>query len=122
MLVIPDNYVSESPQGLPVVPSLSLSLSGLREKQGADPSLKEVVSHLETGKTVPPTVRQQLPDLGLLLSERNHLQLQDDVLYRRRQDGGHLSVQLVLPEELSQGVRTSLHDDMGHMGSTGRLT
>ena len=112
--VIPDCYASESPQGLPVVPSLSPS--DLREKQRADPSLKEVISHIETGESVPPTVRQLLPDLGLLLRERNRLELQDDVLYRRRQDGDHLSFQLVLPEELRQGVLTSLHDDMGHMG------
>lgn len=112
--VIPDCYAGKSLQGLPVVPSLSLS--SLREKQRADPSLKEVSSHIETGESVPPTVRQQLPDLGLLLRERNCFELQNDVLYRRRQDGDQLSFQLVLLEELRQGVLTSLHDDMGHMG------
>lgn len=112
--VIPDCYAGKSLQGLPVVPSLSLS--SLREKQRADPSLKEVISHIETGESVPPTVRQQLPDLGLLLRERNCFELQNDVLYRRRQDGDQLSFQLVLLEELRQGVLTSLHDDMGHMG------
>lgn len=112
--VIPDCYAGKSLQGLPVVPSLSVS--SLREKQRADPSLKEVISHIETGESVPPTVRQQLPDLGLLLRERNCFELQNDVLYRRRQDGDQLSFQLVLLEELRQGVLTSLHDDMGHMG------
>lgn len=38
---IPDCYASESHQGLPVVPSLTLL--DLREKQRADPSLREVI-------------------------------------------------------------------------------
>lgn len=112
--VIPDCYASESPQGLPVVPSLSLL--DLREKQRANSSLREVIDQFETGENVPSTVRKELPGLGLLLRERNRLELQDNILYRRRQDGGHLSFQLVLPEELRQVVLTSLHDDMGHMG------
>lgn len=52
--VIPDCYASESLQGSPVV--TSLSLLDLRENQRADPNLREVISQLETGESVPPTV------------------------------------------------------------------
>lgn len=112
--VIPDCYTNES-QGLPVVPSLSQV--DLQEKQRADSTLREVIHQLETGEKVPPTVRKELPDLALLLREWNRLELQDNILYRRRQDGEHMTFQLVLPEELRPVVLTSLHDDMGHMGA-----
>lgn len=111
--VIPDSYSSEF-QGLPVVPSLSLL--DLKEKQRSDPVLREVIHQLETGEKVPSTARAELPDLPLLLREWNRLELQDDVLYRRRQDDEHLSFQLVLPEALRPVVLSSLHNDMGHMG------
>lgn len=111
--VIPDSYSSES-HGLPVVPSLSLL--DLKEKQRSDPALREVIHQLETGEKVPPTARAEIPDLPLLLREWNRLELQDDVLYRRRQEDEHLSFQLVLPEALRPVVLSSLHNDMGHMG------
>lgn len=78
--VIPDCCASES-----------LSLLDLREKQRADPSFREVIHQLKTGEDVPSMVQKELSDLGLLLRERNRLELQDDILYRRRQDGRHLS-------------------------------
>lgn len=112
--VIPDVYVSESHQGLPVVPLLSSD--DLREKQRGDSVLREIIHQLKTGEKPPPTVRKELPDLALLLRELNRLELQDDILYRRRQDGERVSFQLVLPEELRPVVLTSLHDDMGHLG------
>lgn len=112
--VIPECYACESHHGLPVVP-LASPLD-LREKQRADPNLREVIYQLETGETVPPTMRKELPDLALLLRERDRLELQDDILYRRRQEGGHPSFQLVLPAELRPMVLCSLHDDMGHLG------
>ncbi|KAG7470330.1 Retrovirus-related Pol poly from transposon 412 [Solea senegalensis] len=71
---------------------------------------------METGEKVPPTARQELPDLVRLLRELNRLELQEDILYRRRRDGEEVLFQLVLPEELRSIVLTSLHDDMGHMG------
>ncbi|KAK7912833.1 hypothetical protein WMY93_013044 [Mugilogobius chulae] len=86
------------------------------EKQRADSILREVIHQLETGENVPPTVRKELPDLALLLREFSRLEIQDDILYRRRQDGDHVSLQLVLPTDLRAVVLTSLHDDMGHMG------
>lgn len=55
---------------------------------------------METGEKVPPTARQQLPTLMLLLRELNRLELQEDILYRRRQDGERVLFQLVIPEEL----------------------
>ena len=113
--VIPDCYTNESHQGLPVVPSLSQS--ELREKQRADSCLGEVINQMETGETIPPTVRKELPDLTILLRELSRLELQDEILYRRRQDGEHITFQLVLPEDLRPVVLTSLHDDMGHMGA-----
>lgn len=111
---VPDCYASEDPYGLPVVSPLSHL--DLKEKQRADPVLREVIHQMETGEKVPPTARQELPDLVLLLRELNRLELQEDILYRRRQDREQVSFQLVLPEELRSVVVTSLHDDMGHMG------
>ncbi|TKS67456.1 Retrovirus-related Pol polyprotein from transposon 412 [Collichthys lucidus] len=111
---VPDCYASEDLHGLPVVPPLSHL--DLKEKQRADPVIREVIHQMETGEKVPPTARQELPDLVPLLRELNRLELQDDILYRRRQDGEQVSFQLVLPEELRMVVITSLHDDMGHMG------
>uniref|UniRef100_A0A3B3HM86 Gypsy retrotransposon integrase-like protein 1 n=1 Tax=Oryzias latipes TaxID=8090 RepID=A0A3B3HM86_ORYLA len=111
---IPNSYVDESHQGLPVVPSMSPI--DLREKQREDPSIREVIYQLETGEKISPTVRQELPDIPLLLREWNRLELKDNILYRRRQDGEHILFQLVLPEELRSMVLTSLHNDMGHLG------
>lgn len=111
---VPDAYASESHHGLPVVPSFSHH--DLQDKQRADPVIREVIHQLESGERVPPTVRQELPDLALLLRELNRLELQEEVLYRRRQDNDNVSYQLVLPEELRPIVLASLHDDMGHMG------
>lgn len=41
-------------------------------------NLREVIHQLETGEKVPSMVRKELPDLGLLLRERNYLELQDE--------------------------------------------
>eukprot|EP00064_Thunnus_orientalis_P023816 superscaffoldBa00009410_g24077 len=46
----------------------------------------------------------------------NRLELLNNVLYRRRQEGPKTTYQLVLPAELRDTVLTSLHDHMGHMG------
>lgn len=111
---IPDQYASETNQGLPVVPQLSHL--DLQEKQRADPLLREVIHQLQTGEKVPPTIRTTLPDIVILLRDCNRLELHDNVLYRRRQDKEHVSYQLVLPEELRPAVHTNLHENMGHMG------
>lgn len=86
------------------------------KRQRADPVLREVIHQMETGEKVPPTARQQLPTLVLLLRELNPLELQEDILYRRRQDGEKVLFQLVLPEDLRSVVLKSLHDEMGHLG------
>lgn len=64
---IPDCYVTEDQHGLSVIPSLSHL--ELKEQQKADPSICEVIIQMESGETVPPTVRKELPELPLLLRE-----------------------------------------------------
>lgn len=86
---IPDSYVTEDQHGLPVIPSLSHL--DLKEKQRADPSTREVITQMEFGEKIPPTVRKELPELPLLLRQWNRLELQNDILYRRRQDGEQMS-------------------------------
>ncbi|RXN03980.1 Retrovirus-related Pol polyprotein from transposon 412 [Labeo rohita] len=49
--------------------------------------------------------------------ELNRLEIHNEVLYRKRQDGDKVTHQLVLPEELRAPVLKSLHNDMGHLGT-----
>lgn len=44
--------------------------------------MREVILQKETGEKVPPTVRTELPDINLLLRERNRLELHNEILYR----------------------------------------
>lgn len=76
---IPDSYVVEDQHGLPVIPLLSYH--DLKEKQRADPSIREVIFQIESGEKIPPTVRTELPELPFLLREWNRLELQNDILY-----------------------------------------
>lgn len=110
---IPDAFIADL-HGLPVVPAFS-DLE-LQEKQNADPSIREVIHQLESGEKVPPTVREELPEIPLLLRELNKLELINGILYRTRHDNKQPSYQLVLPAELRSTVLQSLHDRMGHMG------
>lgn len=110
--VLPESYIQDP--GLPVVPALSHR--ELQDKQRADLNLREVIHQIETGEKVPPTAREELPEIHLLLRELNKLELIEGVLYRKRQDNEQMSYQLVLPEDLRSTVLQSLHDDMGHMG------
>lgn len=71
---------------------------------------------METGRTPPPSIKAELPELPLLLRELNWLELRNGVLYRQRQDGLNVTAQVVLPEELRAIALHSLHNDMGHMG------
>ncbi|XP_042254131.1 uncharacterized protein LOC121887433 [Thunnus maccoyii] len=112
---VPDSYEQEGQfGGLPLIPHLSEA--ELIDKQRADQCIRHVISQIEYGDTPPPTLRNQLPDLPLLLRELNRLELLNNVLYRRRQEGPKTTYQLVLPAELRDTVLTSLHDHMGHMG------
>ena len=112
---LPDDFVNEKQLGgLPDLPHLSET--DIRDLQQADPCLREVISHIESGEKVPPTVRKELPDIPFLLREWNRLELRNQVLYRRRQDNARVTYQLVLPEVLRAVVLQSLHNDMGHLG------
>lgn len=113
---IPQSFEEEDQLGgLPVVPSLVPA--ELRDKQNADPCIHEVLRQVESGEKPPPSLRKELPELGLLLREWNKLEVLDGVLYRKRQEGAQTHYQLVLPEALRSLVLKSLHDDMGHMGT-----
>ncbi|KAK7921985.1 hypothetical protein WMY93_008887 [Mugilogobius chulae] len=111
---VPECFADETQHGLPVISTLSHL--DLKERQRADPCIREIIHQIETGEKIPPTAKQELPNLSLLLRELNRLELRNDVLYRRRQDGEQIMFQLVLPEELRSSVFDALHSDMGHMG------
>ncbi|XP_013855935.1 uncharacterized protein LOC106511737, partial [Austrofundulus limnaeus] len=112
---LPQSFEEEDQLGgLPVIPPLSPA--ELRDKQNADPCIGEVLRQVESGEKPPPSLRKELPELGLLLREWNKLEVSNGVLYRRRQEGAQTHYQLVLPEALRCVVLKSLHDDMGHMG------
>lgn len=111
---IPDCFQEEQVEGFPFVPSFSEE--ELRKKQRLDPAINEVIVQMETGKTPPPTLKAELPELPLLLRELNRLELRNGVLYRQRQDGPDITFQLVLPEELRATALQSLHNGMGHLG------
>ncbi|KAI2647161.1 Retrovirus-related Pol polyprotein [Labeo rohita] len=56
-------------------------------------------------------------DVMLLLKEWNRLVVKDGILYRQVKDfQGRSIAQLVLPEKMRLLVKTSLHDDSGHLG------
>lgn len=88
----------------------------LMEKQRSDPVIREIIHQLETGETIPPSVRKELPTLPLLMRELKKLELRNGILYRRRQEGEQIQYQLVLPESMRGMVLTCLHDEMGHLG------
>ncbi|KAI9999773.1 hypothetical protein NQD34_011616 [Periophthalmus magnuspinnatus] len=64
----------------------------------------------------PPSIREEYPELPLLLRDINRMELQNNILVRRRQLGNQTQYQLVLPVECRADVLSSLHDGMGHMG------
>lgn len=109
---VPDSF--DQCDAFPVIPSLSEE--EIRQSQTNDPAISEIIHQLETGETSPPTVRNEIPQLSILLRELNKLELQNGILYRKRQVGEETQYQLVLPESLRSMVFKSLHDDMGHFG------
>lgn len=111
---LPSSFQQEDCHGLPVVPHLTEE--ELRNKQRTDSDLKAVIEHLESGDKPSPTLRQELPDLGLWLREWKRLELQDGVLYKTRQEHGQITHQLVLPTDLRATALKGLHDDIGHLG------
>lgn len=112
---IPDSFVNDDQFASPVL--LQFSHSEIASKQRADPVLQHVIAQLERGESPPPTLREQLPDLPLLLREVNKMELRNTLLVRRRQVGNEQSYQLVLPEEFRAEVLHQLHNQMGHMGT-----
>lgn len=112
--VLPSGFQQEDNHGLPVISHLTEE--ELRIKQRADSTLRAVIEHLESGDMPSPSLRQELPSLGLWLREWRRLESRNGVLYRLRQEHGEKTHQLVLPIELRATVLKSLHDDLGHLG------
>lgn len=112
---LPDSFVNDLQFSSPVVPSLSDV--EIADKQRADPVIQHIIGQLERGETPPPSLKEQLPDLPLLLRELTRLELRNNILVRRRNVGGELVYQLVLPEECRPEVLFRLHDQMGHLGT-----
>nr|XP_020453624.1 uncharacterized protein LOC109958967 [Monopterus albus] len=111
---IPDSLEEELMDGFPLI--VPFSKEELRQQQRIDPAISQVIVQLETNQSPPPSLKAEFPELPLLLRELNRLELQDGVLYRRRQNRANITFQLVLPEELRAMAFQSLHNDMGHMG------
>uniref|UniRef100_A0A3P8RU93 Gypsy retrotransposon integrase-like protein 1 n=1 Tax=Amphiprion percula TaxID=161767 RepID=A0A3P8RU93_AMPPE len=112
---LPDSCEQENQLGgLPALPHLTEA--ELRNKQRADQCLRHVILQVEHNVRPPPTLREELPELPLMLRELGRLELLNNILYRKRQVGSQTHYQLVLPTELREIVLTSLHDHMGHMG------
>ncbi len=102
---IPETY--ECLEGLPVVPQLTVQ--ELKDKQGADKAIQEVILQLESGKSSLPVLRKELPELPFLLREWKKLELRDGILYRKRVVGDHIIYQLVLPKDLMPIVMEHLY-------------
>uniref|UniRef100_A0A3B1JYN6 Gypsy retrotransposon integrase-like protein 1 n=1 Tax=Astyanax mexicanus TaxID=7994 RepID=A0A3B1JYN6_ASTMX len=111
---IPDGFVDEEQSGLPVIPQMSEE--EIQNQQRADPCLREIIHQMETGETISPAVREELPQVTHFLKQWKKLRLYNKILYRQRLDGDNPTYQLVLPEPSRAVVLKSLHDDMGHMG------
>lgn len=63
-----------------------------------------------------PNTKSESHDVLLFLREWKRLDLQNDLLYRKRQLGPETLLQLVLPDSLRPTVMLNLHDNMGHLG------
>lgn len=111
---LPDSFTDDTQFASSVLPQFSAA--DISAKQRADPVIRHVIAQLERGETLPPSVREELPDLPLLLREVNKLELHNNILVRRRQVGSEPTYQLVLPEEYRAVVLHHLHDRMGHLG------
>lgn len=105
---LPDSYTDDTQFAASVLPRFSAA--DLAAKQRADPALQHVIAQLERGQSPPPSLRDMLPDLPLLLSEVNKLELRNNLLLRRRQIGSNITYQLVLLEECRDVVMFQLHD------------
>lgn len=66
---VPDSFVDDTQFASSVLPQLSAN--EIATKQRADPVIQHVIAQLERGELPPPLLREQLPDLPLLLREVN---------------------------------------------------
>lgn len=48
----------------------SITEEELKQKQRSDPAICEVISQLETGEIPPPAVRRELPELPVLMRDK----------------------------------------------------
>ena len=111
---LPSGFQQEEDHGLPVIGHWTEE--EMRAKQQANPDLRVVIEHKESGDMPSPTLKQELPELVLWLREWKRLELRGGVLYRTRQEHGRVTHQLVLPTELRATALRGLHDDLGHLG------
>uniref|UniRef100_A0A669B1Z3 Gypsy retrotransposon integrase-like protein 1 n=1 Tax=Oreochromis niloticus TaxID=8128 RepID=A0A669B1Z3_ORENI len=111
---LPDSFVNDTQFASPVVSQLTTA--ELAERQREDQILRHVILLLETGESPPPILRDELPELPLLLRDQHRMELQNGILVRRRQVGDQLYYQLVLPQKFRAEVLSELHDKMGHLG------
>ncbi|KAL3992153.1 cell division cycle protein 37 [Sarotherodon galilaeus] len=111
---LPDSFTDDIQFASMVLPQISTA--DLAAKQRLDPVIRHVIAQVERGESPPPLLREELPELPLLLREVNKLELHNTLLVRKRQVGSDFTYQLVLPEEYRPVVLHQLHDQMGHMG------
>lgn len=111
---LPSGFQQEDNHGLPIIGHWTEEEMGA--KQRADPDLRVVIEHKESGDMPSPALRHELPDLVLWLREWKRLELKGGVLYRARQEHGRVTHQLVLPTEFRATALKGLHDDLGHLG------
>ncbi len=112
--VIPGCFAQELTEDIPAVSELTGI--DLQKEQREDVTLNQVISHMEQSQLPCRAVKDECPDISLLLREWNRLELKERVLYRRRQWNDQTTYQLVLPVKFRAMVLESLHDQMGHMG------
>ncbi|XP_016522689.1 uncharacterized protein LOC107835044 [Poecilia formosa] len=111
---LPDSFTDDEQFSSPLLPRFSAD--DITAKQHDDPVIRHVIAQLERGESPSPSVKEELPELPLLLREVNKMELQNNLLIRRRQVGSESRCQLVLPEEYRAVVLHQLHNQMGHMG------
>ncbi|XP_038152461.1 protein NYNRIN-like [Cyprinodon tularosa] len=111
---LPDSFTDDEQFSSPSLPRFSAD--DIAAKQRDDPVIRHVIAQLERGESPSPSVKEELPELPLLLREVNKMELQNNLLVRRRQVGSETKYQLVLPEGYRAVVLHQLHNQMGHMG------
>ena len=104
----------DSSNGLLTIPKYSHR--DLVQMQRDDPVIGKAMSLLEAGNNLPANFKADCHDLHLVLKEWKCLEIQNDLLYRKRVSGTGTVMQLFLPDVLRPTVLQNLHDNMGHLG------